>query len=500
MIDYTFIFYFVLAINLVATFFSSNLSKILCWSKSVITRNERNNANSVEELSRHKKILRNYLIVYLLATLSDWLQGAYVYALYDEYGYSNYEIALLFVAGFGSSMVFGTFLGSMADWGVHRHFILIYTIIYGASCITKHFDDFKILILGRVLAGIATSLLLTVFDAWLIRSHADANLGKEFLSKSFSSAAYGNAIVAIIAGLVANKAAEATTMEPVLGNLVYIGGYLNPFDIALVALILCAMCCAGLHKEEIYVRNTREPKKGDKGSRNKRECNWYDGLYDAYNTTTQSPDILLCGIISSLFEGSMYIFIFMWTPALKSISENDSLPLGLIFSAFMVCCMAGSSTFSILVTWIKDEAVALFVFVTATASMIAIAFGSTEIILLTGMLVFETTIGVYFPVMGILKESIVPEEKRTAIYNLYRIPLNFIVLFALLTDLTPTFSFKLNAIMLSAATILQVIMMKRRLNIHKLSNCANIFQQRKIILAFNKSEEENLVHEVKENV
>jgi MFS transporter, MFS domain-containing protein family, molybdate-anion transporter len=82
--------------------------------------------------------------------------------------------------------------------------------------------------LGRLLGGVATSLLFSVFEAWLIRSHADAKLGKNFLSQSFSAAAYGNSLVAILAGLVANKAASSTTMEPVSGELVYVGGFLNP--------------------------------------------------------------------------------------------------------------------------------------------------------------------------------------------------------------------------------------------------------------------------------
>ena len=64
---------------------------------------------------RHSHLLRKYLAVYLLAAFSDWLQGPYVYALYDAYGYSQHDIAVLFVAGFGSSMVFGSFIGGMAD-------------------------------------------------------------------------------------------------------------------------------------------------------------------------------------------------------------------------------------------------------------------------------------------------------------------------------------------------------------------------------------------------
>jgi len=54
-----------------------------------------------------------FFVVDLAAT--DWLQGPYIYALYDSYGISTHDIERLFVAGYGSSMVFGTIVGSIAD-------------------------------------------------------------------------------------------------------------------------------------------------------------------------------------------------------------------------------------------------------------------------------------------------------------------------------------------------------------------------------------------------
>ena len=86
---------------------------------------------------RHAQLVRKYLTVYLLAALSDWLQGPYVYALYDAYGYSQHDIAVLFVAGFGSSMVFGSFIGGMADQCGRRKFIILFAVIYALSCMTK---------------------------------------------------------------------------------------------------------------------------------------------------------------------------------------------------------------------------------------------------------------------------------------------------------------------------------------------------------------------------
>lgn len=48
-------------------------------------------------------------------TAGDWLQGPYVYYLYSTYGFGKGDIGQLFIDGFGSSMLFGTIVGSLAD-------------------------------------------------------------------------------------------------------------------------------------------------------------------------------------------------------------------------------------------------------------------------------------------------------------------------------------------------------------------------------------------------
>ena len=62
----------------------------------------------------------HFIIFILVLTLficlgADWLQGPYIYALYEYYGFRKDQIAILFLCGFFSSMVFGTFVGSVAD-------------------------------------------------------------------------------------------------------------------------------------------------------------------------------------------------------------------------------------------------------------------------------------------------------------------------------------------------------------------------------------------------
>lgn len=46
---------------------------------------------------------------------ADWLQGPYLYKLYQSYGLSLSEIAFLFLTGFVTGAVAGTTLGSLAD-------------------------------------------------------------------------------------------------------------------------------------------------------------------------------------------------------------------------------------------------------------------------------------------------------------------------------------------------------------------------------------------------
>lgn len=70
-------------------------------------------------------------------------------------------------------------------------------------CNIRHFKVFSILIIGRLLGGVATSLLFSVFDAWMVSEHNKRGYDPEWLSETFSSASFGNSVVAILAGIVA---------------------------------------------------------------------------------------------------------------------------------------------------------------------------------------------------------------------------------------------------------------------------------------------------------
>ena len=79
------------------------------------------------------------------------------------------DIGLLFIAGFGSSLVFGTFAGAACDRAGRRRGCLGYVGSYALSCMLKHSPNYWVLMVGRLLGGISTSLLFSAFEAWMVR-------------------------------------------------------------------------------------------------------------------------------------------------------------------------------------------------------------------------------------------------------------------------------------------------------------------------------------------
>mmetsp|Transcript_5108 Transcript_5108/g.6645 ORF Transcript_5108/g.6645 Transcript_5108/m.6645 type:complete len:343 (-) Transcript_5108:10-1038(-) len=274
-----------------------------------------------------------YLAVFFAAMMGDWLQGPFVYALYESYEISRGDNGNLFVAGFGSSAVFGTFIGSLADKKGRKRFALLYCALYIASCMTKHFNVFSILMIGRITGGIATSLLFSVFEAWLASENASRGFGGSELGTIFSAAYFGNSLVAIAAGEVGEFVAE--NWEATQSGSFHTGHYCAPFDVSILFLILCALLISSLWNE-----NFGQESKGGEDQ----------NFLDTVRSVLDEGSLFYCGCVCTCFEASMYLFVFNWTPALTE--ENTAKPpFGHIFTAFMVMCMLGSRLFS----WLRQE-------------------------------------------------------------------------------------------------------------------------------------------------
>lgn len=204
----------------------------------LLTIRARSNSGGSAPLSADfKRFQYGFLAVYYVAMTADWLQGPYVYALYASYGFSKPDIAVLFVGGFGASMLFGTFIGAAADKMGRKKLCLVYCVLYLLSCATKHGRDYWVLMVGRVLGGVATSLLFSSFESWMVCEHNARGYDSTSLSDTFSLMYFGNSLCAILAGMMAEGAADAVPLTKASGIWHY-GGYCSPFDLSAAFLVL----------------------------------------------------------------------------------------------------------------------------------------------------------------------------------------------------------------------------------------------------------------------
>lgn len=346
---------------------------------------------------------RKFYFAYFLALISDWLQGPYVYKLYSSYGFVESQIALLYVMGFASSALFGTFTGILADRCGRRKTSVAFCVIYAVCCLTKISPNFYVLLVGRILGGVATSMLFSTFESWYVYEHKERHeFPAEWMSVTFSRATFWNGVLAIVSGVVANTFAEFFDYGPVA-----------PFLLAVPVLILCLF----------VICKTWEENFGSCQDHFARSC--MDGVHQIFSDKL----ILMLGMIQSLFECVMYMFVFVWTPILDA---GGGTPLGIVFACFMVCIMIGSSLYQMassvpyspetILKWSLGLGF-LSMGTCFLATMTAIPFIP---MVYAAFLVLEVSIGIYFPTMSYLRSKIIPESHRASIMNWFRLPMNAI--------------------------------------------------------------------------
>ena len=108
---------------------------------------------------------RQYMVVYYVIMLADWMQGTHMYTLYLSY---NVNISALFLTGFLSGAIFAPFLGSAVDKFGRKRSCVAYCILEIIINTMEHSHNFIILLMGRVLGGISTNLLFSAFESWMV--------------------------------------------------------------------------------------------------------------------------------------------------------------------------------------------------------------------------------------------------------------------------------------------------------------------------------------------
>ena len=108
-----------------------------------------------------------FLAVFWLYKMADWLQGPYFYDVYASKIINGVQVnsegvARLFLMGFGSTAVFGAAIGGLVDSAGRKRGSLAFALMYTLSALSTRASTLPLLLGGRLVGGIGTSLLFSV--------------------------------------------------------------------------------------------------------------------------------------------------------------------------------------------------------------------------------------------------------------------------------------------------------------------------------------------------
>lgn len=171
----------------------------------------------------------------------------------------------------------------------------------------------------------------------------------------------------------------------------------------------------------------------------------------------------------------------MWVPTLLSLDPPGGLPTGCVFSALMMAISCGGIVFPPFQTFVSKyfvskansaEISASLVYLLASLSMVVPALclslgdgsGSFFKMIIASFMLVEFCVGMFMPLAGTLRSKYVPDALQGGILNIFRLPLNAIVVTGTYaTDvLAPADVFKLTSGCFYLAALLQATLVFRK--------------------------------------
>ena len=155
-------------------------------------RTDGSDDKSTEKDPKVKSLQLRFLAVFWLLRTADWLQGPYFYQVYASKSFGGGSasasamtwVSRLFLTGFASTAIFGPLVGRLIDSNGRKAGTLAFSVLYALGATSTKSNVLGVLLLGRVLGGIGTSLLFSAPEAWLVgeagKEGVEGSLGETF--------------------------------------------------------------------------------------------------------------------------------------------------------------------------------------------------------------------------------------------------------------------------------------------------------------------------------
>ncbi|KAI1154002.1 hypothetical protein F4825DRAFT_460707 [Nemania diffusa] len=362
-----------------------------------------------------RKFERTFLTVYLLVIGSEWLQNPFMYTLFrNEKTLDEATVATLYISTYVAAALSALFAGSLADRCGRRRACLAFCGAHSLAAASVCFDGLAVLVVGRVLGGVALALLWTAFESWLVAEYNARGLARSSLS------------LGSVFGLM-------TTLKCVTA---VVAGALD-----LVAAVLMVRTW----NENWGVTSAADADAvGDKAVEAQEQLPSRSATTSLWDVRVWAMSFITCS-----FEGTIFLFMFFWPETLQDAhdrehpGQDEAIPHGVIFASFMAIMALGALSFNLIAgdsigghqgptrrasapTQLLEGALVI-----SAVCFLAAALVRQEIGLFISFLLLEVCNGIYVPSVAYHRGTIVTDDTRARVYSLMNIPLFVFVVVAL---------------------------------------------------------------------
>ena len=361
--------------------------------------------------------------------------------------------------GFITGAITAPITGPLIDKFGRKKSALLYCALEVGINMLEQFPFLSGLIVSRVVGGVTTNLLSTVFETWLDTEYRNRGFPEEEYETLMRDSVVVSNLAAIASGYLAHVLAES------FGNT-------GPFEGAVT-------CTAVAFAVIFFLWNENYGKLGqnDKEGEESKSSSPIAQLKETITFIRSDSKVMRVCITQGLTLGSLHIFIFLWSPLLKEFAGGCKGPLwgldgqgepayGLIFGAYMAAGVLGglfSPMVRRFVTFIlspltkgqvpqtvtvdgDEEPVramdiefqgALCYFTCAllllAPSLLPATGEYTFSIALFSFIAYEFSVGIYSPCEGMMRSIYIPPESRGSIMTVPSIIVNVAVALAVVS-------------------------------------------------------------------
>jgi MFS transporter, MFS domain-containing protein family, molybdate-anion transporter len=330
---------------------------------------------------------------------------------------------------------------------------LLYCALEVGINLLEQFPFLSGLIVSRVVGGVTTNLLSTVFETWLDTEYRNRGFAKAEYETLMRDSVVVSNLAAIASGYLAHVLAESF-------------GPVGPFEGAVTCTGVAFAVIAVLWGENY----------GKLGEEDQAKKSSLEELKDTLTFIKSDSRVLRVCITQGLTLGSLHIFIFLWSPLLKEFAAgtkgnvwgldgHGDPAYGLIFGAYMAAGVVGGlcspvcrKLVTLLLSPLTKASVpetvtvdgegdirpmdvefqgALCYFICAllllAPSIMSASNEYTFTVALFSFIAYEFSVGIYSPCEGVMRSIYIPPESRGSIMTVPSIIVNVAVAIAVVS-------------------------------------------------------------------